>query len=98
MGGVFTVTMRTPMGAEKGTLTLNEEFGELRGTLEAVGAKHPVRGKKLSDTKFVISGEIQKFMLRIAFTAEGEIVGNDLSAIAETRYGKFPITGRRRVF
>lgn len=93
--GNYSVSLQTPMGLEKGTLTLNEVNGKLTGTLKAMGSSTPIINGTADGNHFSFSGMVRKLFMSIDYRASGVIEDNKLTAAADTRYGKFTITGNR---
>lgn len=93
--GNYAVSLKTPMGNESGTVTLNESDGKLTGALKALGSRNPITHGKVNGNRFEFSGSIRKMFMRIDYKASGVIEGDKLTATADTKYGQFAINGTR---
>lgn len=93
--GVYAISMETPMGMEKGTLTLIDEAGVLHGTVKTGGSASPFASGQTDGQRFSFSGILRKSIFKIAYRASGEVIGDTLTAEADTKYGKFIIRGKR---
>ncbi len=92
----YQITLQTPLGQEQGLLTLQETNGALSGTIQTKGRINRFTGGRSDGKHFSFQGILSLGMIRIAYTARGTIQGDQLKAVADTRYGSFPIQGRRR--
>ena len=93
--GTWNLTMQTPMGERRSTLTLSTAGGALTGKQEAEGnttdiAEGSVNGNELS-WKVSITNPMP---LTLTFT--GTVDGNSLNGNADTgMFGSFPFEGTR---
>ena len=93
--GTWNLTMQTPMGERRSTLTLSTAGGTLTGKQEAEGnttdiAEGTVNGNELS-WKVSITNPMP---LTLTFT--GTVDGNTLNGSADTgMFGSFPFEGTR---
>ena len=93
--GTWNLTMQTPMGERRSTLTLSTAGGTLTGKQEAEGntteiAEGTVNGNELS-WKVSITNPMP---LTLTFT--GTVDGDTLSGSADTgMFGSFPFEGTR---
>ncbi|TCZ80837.1 hypothetical protein E0485_00645 [Paenibacillus albiflavus] len=95
MDGTYNITMQTPMGMEKGTITFTQEGNALSGSLNIFRGSNVFSGGKVEGNEFEFSGEIKKLIAKIPYTAKGTIYGDNLTAVADTKYGKLAIKGSR---
>ena len=95
ISGKYKISMQMPDRVEKGIVTFNEFDGKLSGTLEAGNIFSRFSGGRTDGNKFEFTGVIRKLIFKIQFTARGEVRGNTLTAVAETKHGSFSITGTR---
>ena len=93
--GTWNLTMDTPMGERRSTLTLSTSGGTLTGKQEAEGnttdiAEGTVNGNDVS-WKVAITNPMP-----LTLTFSGTVDGNNLSGTADTgMFGSFPFQGTR---
>ena len=93
--GTWNLTMQTPMGERRSTLTLSTAGGKLTGTQEAEGntteiADGSVNGNDVS-WKVAITNPMP-----LTLTFSGSVNGNTLNGTADTgMFGSFPFEGTR---
>jgi hypothetical protein len=93
--GTWNLTMDTPMGERRSTLTLSTAGGTLTGKQEAEGnttdiAEGSVNGNNLS-WKVSITNPMP-----LTLTFNGTVDGNNLTGTADTgMFGSFPFQGTR---
>ena len=93
--GTWNLTMQTPMGERRSTLTLSTAGGTLTGKQEAEGnttdiADGTVNGNDLS-WKVSITNPMP-----LTLTFNGTVDGNNLTGTADTgMFGSFPFQGTR---
>lgn len=93
--GTWNLTMQTPMGERRSTLTLSTADGTLTGKQEAEGnttdiAEGTVNGNDLS-WKVSITNPMP-----LTLTFNGTVDGNSLNGSADTgMFGSFPFEGTR---
>ena len=93
--GTWNLTMQTPMGERRSTLTLSTASGTLTGQQEAEGnttdiAEGTVNGNDLS-WKVSITNPMP-----LTLTFSGTVDGNSLTGSADTgMFGSFPFQGTR---
>jgi hypothetical protein len=93
--GTWNLTMDTPMGERRSTLTLSTAGGALTGKQEAEGnttdiADGSVNGNNLS-WKVSITNPMP-----LTLTFNGTVEGNNLTGTADTgMFGSFPFQGTR---
>jgi len=93
--GTWNLTMDTPMGERRSTLTLTTAGGTLTGKQEAEGnttdiAEGTVNGNDLS-WKVSITNPMP-----LTLTFNGTVEGNNLTGTADTgMFGSFPFQGTR---
>jgi len=95
MNGTYSITMQTPMGLEKGTITFAQDGEALSGSLNILRGSNAFSGGHIEGNAFEFSGEIKKLITKIPYTAKGTIEGDHLTAVADTKYGKLSIEGNR---
>ncbi len=93
--GTWNLTMQTPMGERRSTLTLSTAGGTLTGTQEAEGnttdiAEGTANGNDVS-WKVSITNPMP-----LTLTFNGTVDGNTLNGTADTgMFGSFPFEGTR---
>jgi len=93
--GTWNLTMQTPMGERRSTLTLSTAGGTLTGTQQAEGdtteiAEGTVNGNDVS-WKVAITNPMP-----LTLTFSGTVDGNSLNGSADTgMFGSFPFQGTR---
>ena len=93
--GTWNLTMDTPMGERRSTLTLSTSGGTLTGKQEAEGnttdiAEGTVNGNDVS-WKVAITNPMP-----LTLTFSGTVDGNNLAGTADTgMFGSFPFQGTR---
>ena len=95
ISGTYEISMQLPKELETGKVTLKESGGRLNGTLNAGDVVTSFSNGRINGNRFEFSGIIHKLFFKIRFTARGEIQGDKLTAVADTRHGTFNITGKR---
>jgi len=93
--GTWNLTMQTPMGERRSTLTLSTAGGTLTGTQQAEGdttniSEGTVNGNDVS-WKVAITNPMP-----LTLTFSGTVDGNSLNGSADTgMFGSFPFQGTR---
>ena len=93
--GTWTLTLETPMGERRSTLTLVTAGGVLTGTQEAEGnttdiAEGSVNGNEVSWKVSVTNP------MPLTLTFNGSVDGDAISGTADTgMFGSFPFEGKR---
>jgi len=93
--GTWNLTMNTPMGERRSTLTLSTSGGTLTGKQEAEGntteiAEGTVNGNELSWQVSITNP------MPLTLTFNGTVDGNSLNGTADTgMFGSFPFEGTR---
>jgi hypothetical protein len=93
--GNWTVTVKSPMGAQASTLTLSSEGGALTGTQSAQGNTQPIANGKIDGDTVTWSNSITTpFPMTLEFT--GKLDGDTLNgSVKAGSFGSFPFTGER---
>jgi len=58
----YNITIQTPMGVEKGTITFAVDGDVLSGSLNIMGEKNDFSNRKLNGNEFEFSGKIKKLI------------------------------------
>lgn len=95
MSGTYNVTLRTPMGPQRGVLTFIDENGVLHGSIRAMGNTSYFKNGKAVGNSFEFSGVLNTGFFNFRYTAKGTIVENTIKAIVTTNSGTFQIAGTR---
>jgi hypothetical protein len=93
--GTWTLTMQTPMGERRSTLTLATSGGSLTGTQEAEGNTTDITDGSVSGNDVSWKVAITNPM-PLTLTFSGTVNGNALNGTADTgMFGSFPFEGTR---
>lgn len=96
IGGTYTIVLKTPMGAKKGELWLEEHEGVLTGRLTALGEVNELHPGRCDAGRFDFAGELKTAVGRVAFTCSGSVDGDRILAVAKSTKGDIKITGERK--
>jgi hypothetical protein len=93
--GTWTLTMQTPMGERRSTLTLATSGGTLTGSQEAEGNTTEITDGSVSGNDVSWKVAITN-PLPLTLTFSGTVNGNALNGTADTgMFGSFPFEGTR---
>jgi hypothetical protein len=93
--GTWTLTMQTPMGERRSTLTLATSGGTLTGSQEAEGNTTEITDGSVSGNDVSWKVAITNPM-PLTLTFSGTVNGNALNGTADTgMFGSFPFEGTR---
>ena len=93
--GTWTLTMQTPMGERRSTLTLATSGGSLTGSQEAEGNTTDITDGSVSGNDVSWKVAITNPM-PLTLTFSGSVNGNTLNGTADTgMFGSFPFEGTR---
>ena len=93
--GTWNLTMQTPMGERRSTLTLSTAGGSLTGTQEAEGNTTEIAAGTVSGDSVSWQVSITNPM-PLTLTFNGTVNGNALTGSADTgMFGSFPFEGTR---
>ena len=93
--GTWTLTMQTPMGERRSTLTLATSGGTLTGKQEADGNTTDITDGSVSGNDVSWKVAITNPM-PLTLTFSGSVNGNTLNGTADTgMFGSFPFEGTR---
>ena len=95
MDSIFNVSLLTPIGLQKGTITFVEQNGGLSGSIRTMGSTNLFRNGKMNGHSFEFSGILNLGFFNPKYIAKGTIDGNTLKAVATTDFGTFQINGTR---
>ena len=95
MSGTYNVTLHTPMGGQKGTVTLVDDHGTLSGSIRAMGSTSFFRNGKALGNSFEFSGILSIGFFQLRYRAKGTVEGDIIKAVATTDSGTFQINGTR---
>ena len=95
MDGIYEISVKTPMGAMKGKVTLQQNDENLNGVLEIMGMKNELSGGKVKGNQCYFKGNIQNNALNIQYEIMGQLQGNILNIYAKTNMGEFKLQGRK---
>ena len=93
--GTWNLTMQTPMGERRSTLTLSTAGGALTGKQEAEGNTTDISDGSVSGNDLSWKVAITNPM-PLTLTFSGSVSGNTLNGTADTgMFGSFPFEGTR---
>jgi hypothetical protein len=93
--GTWNLTMQTPMGERRSTLTLSTAGGTLTGKQEAEGNTTDISDGSVSGNDVSWKVAITNPM-PLTLTFSGSVSGNTLNGTADTgMFGSFPFEGTR---
>ena len=93
--GTWNLTMQTPMGERRSTLTLSTAGGNLTGQQEAEGNTTDITEGTVSGNDLSWKVSITNPM-PLTLTFNGTVNGNSLNGTADTgMFGSFPFEGTR---
>jgi hypothetical protein len=93
--GTWNLTMQTPMGERRSTLTLSTAGGTLTGSQEAEGNTTDISDGSVSGNDVSWKVAITNPM-PLTLTFSGSVSGNTLNGTADTgMFGSFPFEGTR---
>jgi len=93
--GTWNLTMQTPMGERRSTVTLSTAGGALTGTQEAEGNTTEIASGSVSGDSVSWQVSITNPM-PLTLTFNGTVDGNSLNGSADTgMFGSFPFEGTR---
>ncbi|MDF1494304.1 hypothetical protein [Caproiciproducens sp. CPB-2] len=95
MSGTYNVTLHTPMGGQKGTVTLVDDHGTLSGSIRSMGSTSFFRNGKTRGNSFEFSGTLGLGFFQLKYLAKGTVEGDIIKAVAMTNSGTFQINGTR---
>lgn len=90
----FEVAMRAPTGIKYGTLTFDEDSGNINGILDILCCKNTISGTVSTDGKISFAGEIVTIIRTFAYEATGQISDKTLSAEINGEQLNCTLTGR----
>jgi hypothetical protein len=93
--GTWNLTMNTPMGERRSTLTLSTAGGTLTGTQEAEGNTTDIADGRIDGNELEWRVSITNPM-PLTLTFHGAVDGNTMRGTADTgMFGSFPFEGTR---
>ena len=95
MDGIYEISFKTPMGAMKGKVSLQQNGENLNGVLEIMGMRNELAGGKVRGNQCYFKGNIQNNALNIQYEIMGELQGNVLNIYAKTNMGEFKLQGKK---
>ncbi len=96
VNGTYQVIMKTPMGAKKGELSLQESDDRLDGQMIIMGKENPIESGAVDGGHVTFSGALKTAVGRMTYEADLQISGDELSGTAKTNKGNFRLTGSRK--
>jgi len=96
VNGTYEIMMKTPMGVKKGQMIMNEDGEMLSGAFVIKGKENPFTGGKVSGDHFSFDGELMSSVGKLAYSCEGDVKGDEVSAKAVAKKGTLTISGKRK--
>jgi hypothetical protein len=95
MNGSFKISLSTPLGTKKGTISFIDENGSVSGYIDALGSKNLFKDVKTSGDSFEFKGTLKIGYNKFDYIAKGTVTGDILKATAVTKFGNMKISGTR---
>lgn len=94
LDGNWNIEINSPMGVQKGSLTLKTDGGKLTGTQKGAQGELPVDGKADGDKGTWSASVTTPFPMTLEFdiTASGDTLSGNVKAGS---FGSFPVKGTR---
>jgi hypothetical protein len=93
--GVYQVTTKSPMGAQKGTLTLKADGEALSGSMADAKNANEFSGGKVNGNDFQFTVELKTPMGKMKAECKGTVDGDKISGTTKTPFGPAPFEGTR---
>lgn len=94
--GTYNVSVKSPIGVNRGSLKLVTEGEEVKATLSLIGMGNLHSTGKVNGDTFTMQGNMRMFTFgHFAYNIKGEVEGRKLYAIADTSHGTLSIQGTR---
>jgi len=90
---VYSITMQTPIGIQRGKLTFITSGTILSGTLDGDSIHSKFNNGKIINNNFEFSGQLTKAFFNIPYYANGILNSNSLTGSVKTKYGTFIVKG-----
>ena len=91
--GTWNTVTNTPMGQQKGTLTLVVEGGKVTGTMAGAQGSLPVDGTESNGTLTWKADVTTPMPLSLEFVVS--VDGDDMTGTVKSNFGNFPLKGAR---
>lgn len=95
VGGTYSIMLKTPLGAKKGTLKLSEKDSALTGSMSVLGFKIRLKAGKCEGDRFKFSSRLKTPVRELSYDCEGEVNGDELTGMIMTGKGNMAISGTR---
>lgn len=95
MDGIYEITIKTPMGAIGGRVTLKTNKDSIVGMLEIMGNKYELSEGRIQGNQCYFKGNIKNNVLNIQYEIMGQLTGNILNIFAKTNMGEFKLQGKK---
>lgn len=95
IGGTYSIILKTPLGAKKGTLKLNEKGGTLTGSMSILGFRIRLRAGRCEGNSFKFSSRLRTPVRELAYNCEGTVTGDELTGVMTTSRSSMAISGTR---
>ena len=94
--GTYEVSLKTPMGAKKGVLVLDETDGVVTGKMVVMGKENSIDPGHSDGNNFTFSGKLKTAMGVVPYTCEASVSGNAISGTVKTKKGDMALNGIRK--
>lgn len=95
VGGTYSIVLKTPLGAKKGTLKLSEKGGLLTGSMTVLGVKIRLKAGECDGEHFKFSSRLKTPVRELSYDCEGCVNGDELTGMLMTGRGNMPLSGTR---
>ena len=94
--GIYKVTVKSPIGVNRGSLKLETEGETVKASLSLIGMGNLHSTGKVDGNTFTMQGNMRMFTFgHFAYNIKGEVEGRKLHAMADTSHGTLSIQGTR---
>jgi len=93
--GLYNITVKTPMGKQKGKLTIRTSGNSFSGELETASGDSQFTGGVINGNQLQWEAETKTPLGSFQVSYRAKIEGEELSGEASTPMGKAPMTGAK---
>lgn len=95
INGRYSIILKTPMGAKKGRLLIEEAAGTVTGRMTLLGRETTLTRGRCEGDSFTFAGALETAIGRLEYVYSGYVDGDKLSGTVRTSKGDFSIKGER---
>ncbi len=95
VSGKYSIVMKTPMGAKKGLLVMDESAGVLSGSINVKDRENRFEGGTVTGDEFSFSGVLNSSVGKMEYSCAGKVEGDKLTATAVAKRGTLILNGTR---